>query len=91
MIVEHELIEQIESNEGGRPLAWVCDLISTSGPTDSFDLLAGMWKAGHIVFADSDGIRASDWAVAELIRLEDGNREINVVAKDSGCEWVHGR
>ncbi len=89
MIAEHELIEQIEEDDLGRPIGWVCDLLVALGKDKPFEVLRGMWRGKYIQLVDSDGSRLPAWRCEELLRLDDKTAAVNVVSTDLGSDWVH--
>ena len=90
MIVEHEVIEQIELEENGRPLPWVCDLIRRLGRSDPLVVLLGMWREGYLTLADDVGCEMPQWRCAEAFRARDESLAVRVVATELGSRWVHG-
>ena len=75
MILEHELIEQIEENPGGRPLAWACDFLRRHGREDPWPLLTALWTNSHLTVHTETGAVMPDWQCRALWRdrvVEDG-------------------
>jgi hypothetical protein len=80
VIVEHEVIEQIEDEPEGRPLAWLCDLIRRLGRSDPLVVLQGMWRAGHVTLVDDTGRALPQWTCTELFRDQRESGPVRVVA-----------
>ena len=89
MIVEHEVIEQVELQEHGRPLVWVCHLVRKMGRDDPITMLQQMWRAGYLAVVDSSGKQLRTWHCERLWRERDETAEAHVVATDLGSRWVH--
>ena len=90
MIVEHEVIEQTETQPDGRPLPWVCDLIRQLGRTDPMSVLKGMVMGEYLSLADTSGRSLPVWQCAELFRTGVECESIRVHATLLGSQWVHG-
>lgn len=90
MIVEHEVIEQIEEEEHGRSLSWVCGLVRQLGRSDPMTVLQGMWQQGYLTLADEAGHEMPRWKCAESFRIRDESLAVRVLATDLGSRWVHG-
>lgn len=90
MIIEHEIIEQIEEEPNGRPLAWVCALARQHGRTTPLLMLEQMWRAGSIALHDDEGQAIARWKCEEIWRLGQESGAANVVATDVGRRRVHG-
>ena len=90
MILEHEIIEQIEEEELGRPLAWVYDLVVHLGRADPFEVLRGMWRDGYIGFVRRDGSTPPGWKCEQVLRSKDRTADLNVIGTHRGSKWVHG-
>lgn len=88
MIVEHELIEQIQDEEHGRSLQWVCDLLRDLGRSDPFLILDRMIGAEYLVLLDGDGRKLPPWRCAEVLRLRDPSASIRVACTPEGLELV---
>lgn len=89
MIVEHEVIEQVETEETGRSLSWVCDLIISLGRDKPFDVLRGMWRDGLLLFVNEHGVTLPDWKCEQLLREKDITSLANVVATAKGVDFVY--
>jgi hypothetical protein len=90
MIVEHEVIEQLEEEPIGRPIAWVCDLARRLGRSDPMTMLWRMWQAGYLAMADDAGHLLQTWQCDEIWRVRREAFDVRVVATPFGSEWVHG-
>ena len=90
MIVEHEIIEQIEEEENGRPLAWSRDLIRGLGRADPLMVLQEMWRAGYVTLVDDTGRVLPPWRCEEVFREQGEWGPVRVVATSHGSRWVHG-
>jgi hypothetical protein len=90
LIVEHEIIEQTETEPSGRSLAWVCDLIRGMGREDPLIVLRAMVGAGYLSFTDCSGCALPDWRFAELFRAGSASAAVRVHATPLGSRWVHG-
>ena len=88
--VEVEVIEQIEEEDQGRSLAWVCDLIRGLSRDEPMAVLRGMWQGGYVGLLADSGEALPRWRCAELFRTGDANAPVRVVATDHGSRWVHG-
>jgi hypothetical protein len=89
VIVEHEVIEQIEGEQQGRLLSWVCSLIRTLGHDDTLSVLSAMWRAGKVLFADDSGNPIPSWRCHEVLRAGDESATFRVMATDVGSRSVH--
>ena len=90
MISEHELIEQIEDAQLGRPLPWVCDLLRSLGRQDPLVIIDGMLRGGYLRLLSSEGTNLPQWKWERLLRSGVDSEDVRVVATDAGSEWVNG-
>lgn len=90
MIVEHEILEQIETEAAGRSLRWCADLARRHGCDEAMTTLRQMWRAGYIAIADGSGSPLADWQVEEMWRAGSARDDVAVLATDRGLDWVYG-
>jgi hypothetical protein len=86
---EHEVIEQIEDEAGGRSLPWVCDLLRRLGREQPLVVVRGMVQGGWLELADADGPLPA-WRVAELWRSGQEPDAVRVLATDAGSDGALG-
>jgi hypothetical protein len=68
VIIEHEIIEQIEEEPNGRPLAWVCALARQLGRQMPLVMLEKMLRAGYLALHDDGGHQIAPWKCEEIWR-----------------------
>lgn len=90
MVPEHELIEQIEDEQAGRPLSWACTLLRSLGRQEPLQLIDGMIRGGYLRIVRSDGAEMPAWAWSEVLRSGVIADDVRVVATNAGCRWVRG-
>lgn len=88
MIVEHEVIEQLEEEDLGRPFPWVCDLIRSLGSERPLTVLQGMWRKGHVALVSAEGLVLPRWRCEEILLRGGEGDAVQVAATSAGSTWV---
>ena len=90
MAIEQLIIEEIEEEATGRPLAWLVDFMLKRGSRDPMHTLRQMWCADYLSLADVAGTVLPRWRCEEIWRAGVPRADVAVLATTLGSSWVHG-
>ena len=91
MNIPVEIIEQIEEEDLGRSLEWLCNFVASLGHDRPFTLqvLRGMWFDGYIEVVNHAGEEIPQQTCKQIFYSHVHFTDERVIATDRGLTWAY--